>query len=59
MSNERWEYKVVPGPVSVWGTVKPEKLTEALNREGQQGWELVAVTQNAMHQINLFLKRPR
>ena len=29
MSNERWEYKVVHAPASVWGTSKPEQMTEA------------------------------
>ena len=58
MSNERWEYKVMLAPVSVWGTSKPELVTEALNREGMQGWELVNVIQHGTR-LNLFLKRRR
>ena len=58
MSNERWEYKVMHAPASVWGTSKPEQMTEALNREGQQGWELVnAVLHNL--KLHFFLKRRR
>ncbi len=58
MSHERWEYKVVQAPVSVWGTSKPEHMAEALNKEGQQGWELVNTLYYGM-KIHFFLKRPR
>ena len=58
MSNERWEYKVMPAPVSAWGTSKPEQMAEALNKEGQQGWELVNTLYYGM-KIHFFLKRRR
>jgi hypothetical protein len=58
MTAERWEYKVVPAPSSFWGINKPEKMAEALNREGQQGWELVNVVAQGIV-LHLFLKRAR
>ncbi|MEZ5545013.1 MAG: DUF4177 domain-containing protein [Lysobacteraceae bacterium] len=58
MSHDRWEYKVIPAPASIWGTSKPEKMTEALNKEGQQGWELVNVVMHGI-QLHFFFKRPR
>ena len=58
MSHERWEYKVVQAPVSVWGTSKPEQMAEALNKEGQQGWELVNTLYYGM-KVHFFLKRSR
>lgn len=58
MSDERWEYKVVPTPMTMLGSIKPEMITEALNKEGQLGWELVSVVVLGM-QSYLFLKRRR
>ncbi len=58
MSNERWEYKVITAPISLWGISKPEATTEVLNREGMQGWELVSVVQHGAR-LNCFLKRRR
>lgn len=58
MSNERWEYKVVVAPLSMWGTSKPEAMIELLNREGMQGWELVNVVQHGVR-LTCFLKRAR
>lgn len=58
MSNERWEYKVVVAPMSLWGISKPEAMVEVLNREGMQGWELVNVVQHGTR-LTCFLKRPR
>ena len=60
MSHERWEYKVVDVSGGLLGGgIKAAVLTELLGKEGQQGWELVSVTQDTMHYIKLFLKRPR
>ena len=58
MSNERWEYKVMLAPVSIWGLTKPDRVTEALNKEGMQGWELVNAVQQGTR-LNLYLKRRR
>lgn len=58
MSKERWEYKVIVAPVSMWGTSKPELMIEALNREGMQNWELVSVLQHGTR-LHCFLKRQR
>lgn len=58
MTVERWEYKVIPAPISFWGTSKPDRMTEALNKEGQQGWELVNVVTYGI-QLHFFLKRAR
>lgn len=58
MSNERWEYKVIVAPLSLWGASKPEQLTEVLNREGLQNWELVSVAQHGTR-LHCFLKRQR
>ena len=60
MNHDRWEYKIVNLPLafrlmrSKW-TVD---ATEAMNREGAQGWHLVS-TQWMGTQLNLFFKRPR
>lgn len=59
MNDERWEYKVMKAPTSVWGTVEIETLTESLNKEGQQGWELVSVSLASSLHMCLFLKRRR
>ncbi|MCB1567985.1 MAG: DUF4177 domain-containing protein [Xanthomonadales bacterium] len=58
MSNDRWEYKVVLAPSTIWGASKPKHMTEALNREGAQGWELVNATLVGMR-LHFFLKRAR
>ncbi len=58
MSDERWEYQVLPAPTSLWGTTKPEEMTEALNKVGLQGWELVDVCRMGT-QFTFFLKRRR
>ena len=57
MSNDRWEYKVVPAPTSIWGTSKPEAMAEALNREGAQGWELVSSSAHPNGGFQLFFKK--
>ena len=58
MSDERWGYKVLPAPTSLWGSSKPERMSEVLNKEGLQGWELVSVTMLGQ-QVCFFLKRHR
>ena len=58
MANPRWEYKVVQAPVSWAGTLDNAKAAEVLNREGQQGWELVNALLHGMR-VHLFLKRER
>jgi hypothetical protein len=55
---DRWEYKVIQAPVTVWGTSKPEVMAETLNREGQQGWELVNTLYYGM-KVHFFMKRRR
>lgn len=55
---DRWEYKVIQVPVTVWGTSKPEVMAETLNREGQQGWELVNTLYYGM-KVHFFMKRRR
>ncbi len=65
MHEHRWEYKVIDVKtdfVLFGSALKAERLTETLNREGVQGWELVNAVQNSLSglaQIKLFLKRPR
>ncbi|MBN8922687.1 MAG: hypothetical protein BGP10_10735 [Rhodanobacter sp. 68-29] len=59
-----WEYKVVTvkreGFFVSTHTPEDERLTEVLNREGAQGWELVnASIPTYMSPVTLFLKRPR
>ncbi|MCK9537676.1 DUF4177 domain-containing protein [Dokdonella sp.] len=58
MANPRWEYKVVQASVSWTGTIKPEQMAEVLNREGQQGWELVNTVLYGMR-LHFILKRER
>lgn len=61
MNSNRWEYKVVPVK-SAWRPFMPADfdalLGETLNREGAQGWELVAMHPMGM-QFTLVLKRQR
>lgn len=60
MNHERWEHKVVSLSLglrllrSTW----TEHVTEAMNREGMQGWQLVTAQLMGM-QMTLFFKRPR
>lgn len=59
MHSDRWEYKVedlVPGFLN--RNLQPTAMTEALNREGAQGWELVNVVQVGL-KMKLFFKRRR
>ena len=51
----RWNYKVVE--ITQWMGTKPKKIEELIAPLGQQGWELVAVTQVAAMTI-LYLKKP-
>lgn len=60
----QWEYKVLtlkrPGALKLSETPDDADLAAALNREGMQGWELVAaVTPSQMQPVTLYLKRPR
>lgn len=60
MKDDRWEYKVLKAPVSIWGAIKLEGVAEMLNQEGRQGWELVSVAGDGLSQNRLlFLKRAR
>lgn len=51
----RWHYKVVE--ITQWMGTKPKKIEELIVPLGQQGWELVAVTQVTATSI-LYLKKP-
>jgi len=59
-----WEYKVVtmkrPGFFQMDQTPDDDEATAALNREGNQGWELVnALGYGTLHPVTLYFKRPR
>lgn len=53
--NRKWEYRVETIPPGFL-RIQPAKIEDALNRFGQQGWELVAVKQVWMH-THLYLKK--
>lgn len=57
MRSERWEYKVVTVTPSIWGEFRPDEVTETLNREERDGWELVNSLLYGVV-VTLFLKRP-
>ncbi len=58
MASEGWEYKVVTVTPSIWGEFRPDEVTESLNAEGREGWELVNALLYGMV-VTLFFKRPR
>lgn len=41
--SSRWSYKVIDMKSGLFG-LKPDAIEQALNQEGMQGWELVAVS---------------
>lgn len=53
--SKRWQYKVVMVKPQ-WLGLKPEHIEAALAPLGQQGWELVSVTQTGMY-ATLYLKK--
>ena len=54
----RWSYKAIEVKVQLFGKALTERAREALDRAGQQGWELVsAVPSKAMGSLQLFLKK--
>jgi hypothetical protein len=61
VNHSRWEYKVLNVSVT-WRSWRrsqwDQSLTETLNREGMQGWELVNSQWTGM-QLNLIMKRPK
>lgn len=59
-----WEYKVITlarkGTWKFTETPEDPELNAMLNREGNQGWELVSAVQgNIGGPVTLYLKRPR
>ena len=60
MNHDRWEHKVVNINLGLrllfsrWS----EAATEAMNREGNQGWQLVSTLMMGT-QLAMFFKRPR
>lgn len=60
MTSNRWSYLIAEIKPSVWGKTPPERVQEELARHGQQGWELVSVTQaGPMGPTRLYFKRPQ
>ena len=57
MSTDRWEYKVMPAPMTFFGTYEDLKLQEALNAEGAKGWELVNVALTGVRLYFYFKRR--
>lgn len=53
-----WEYRVLRIKPGAWGVHRPEQITEALNKEGRSGWELVYVVLQGLNHLAYF-KRPR
>jgi len=49
---QKWEYKIVFGTGN-----KDISLEKEINRLGNQGWELVSVTENSDDVYSLFFKR--
>ena len=42
--SQRWSYQVIDiKPDFLGRQTKPEQLQEVLNRQGAQGWELIAI----------------
>lgn len=59
MASERWEYRVEDLKYGFLGrAMQAEALTETLNRQGAQGWELVNVVMYGA-QMKAFFKRQR
>lgn len=59
MHGERWDYKVIDIKAGfLFKELEAANLTETLNREGMQGWELVNVVSIA-GTMKAFFKRAR
>lgn len=59
MHAQRWDYKVIDIKAGfLFKELQAENLTESLNREGLQGWELVNVVAVA-GTMKAFFKRER
>jgi hypothetical protein len=60
---EHWSYLTVEVKPARFLSFRPsaEQLTDALNRHGAQGWELVSTlsTQRPGDRVQLFFKRPQ
>ncbi|KGM52485.1 hypothetical protein N792_05295 [Lysobacter concretionis Ko07 = DSM 16239] len=57
MSN-RWSYQVLELTPSMLGPSMSEQLSDELNRLGEQGWELVSMTQiTPFDHVRLVLKK--
>jgi len=56
--DKQWEYRVETLGSALWGGVKPDKLTIALNQWGQEGWEVVNIHQpNNNNRVWVTMKR--
>ncbi len=55
----QWTYKVVDINPSLFKAISTEGVQEILNQHGQQGWELVHVTQLAVNMQSLYFKKPK
>ena len=54
-----WEYKVIEGSSAIGGTFTGKNLTEELNKQGNEGWELILITFDSFEQpLTIFFKRP-
>lgn len=59
MRTDRWEYKCEElKPGFLFRNMVAEKITDTLNREGAQGWELVNVVTFGAG-VKVFYKRQR
>jgi len=62
----KWEYKVEPYEPTEKAGYDPGELTKALNKLGEQGWELASLIRDesgdtehdVWYTFTLFLKRP-
>ncbi|HDS1219321.1 DUF4177 domain-containing protein [Stenotrophomonas maltophilia] len=41
--SKRWTYQTLEVPSTLMGSMKTEAVQEALNKQGQLGWELVNI----------------
>lgn len=57
----RWQYLIVALPEFQAATSAPgaSAAVEALNREGQEGWEAVGMTALTDGRVAVLLKRPQ
>lgn len=58
---KNWEYKIVHNSHTVGDLSNslPENILESLNRQGEEGWELIRIIHIGENMFAYYFKRPK